>query len=792
VTGSVEQPLGTFRVAARTLLHLGAELISSDAVALYELVKNAFDAGSPSVAIDIVMRLPHEEWREFVAIVHALAPFDSTRLRELREEIVESVDWSIRSPDSKTVKSGLNRAATPTELVDALMPVNTISVSDTGEGMSFEKLTDAYLTVGTRSRLLQREVRKHDGKIGRPVLGEKGVGRLAAMRLGSRLYVESTTSGEPHWNLLEIDWEWFSHDKDVLLEDIPVAPTVGHPKRDREVSGTIIRIEGLTTNWTNATVEQMAAREFSRLTDPFERKARYPVHLRFNGELVPINRFNRTLLEQAHGSVEAHLVFDAQGEPRYWGRCHYQGRTKVFELVGAHLLSTGETHTLTLFDALGPFDMEAYWFNRRILTAVEGIGDRRIVQQLVRQWSGGLMVFRDGFRVMPYGSPDDDWLDLDRSALAAQGYKVNRAQLIGRVSIGSRTNPALMDQTNREGLRDSPEKHLLKALLRHALITEFRHFLTSVDREIRAAEPIDFDDLEERVEAEEQLFQTSLRRLIQLVPQTASSGDLVAKLNEASERLTGYMRQAKELAASYSAGRSELLNLAGIGLIVEILSHELNRGTQHALVMLRQTERVPLPDATAAALRTLEAQLESLQKRLSVLDPLSTTRRQRKESFDLLGLVRDTVAGHEPQFARHRISCHVVPVPEGLKRLPIKAVRGMIVQVLENLLANSTYWLKQQRLVDPLLRPQIRVEVDSAAGELRVSDNGPGIDPTMNEDVFRAFVTTKPAGEGKGLGLFISREIARYHGAELSLAPDAAGLHNALHTFVLSLEGMMA
>ena len=782
----------SFKVTARTLLHLGAELISSDAVALYELVKNSFDAGSPTVAIDIVMRLPHEDWLEFLARARSLNGDESAALDGLKAEIAESADWSVRTPDRDSIETTLKRASTPEELIDALIALNSISVVDTGEGMSFETLGDVYLTVGTRSRLLQREAMQRGDEVRRRVLGEKGVGRLAAMRLGSRLCVESTTARERHWNLLEIDWEWFSHDKEILLEKVPVAPKVGRRKGEGEVSGTTVRIDGLTTNWTKLAVEQMAAREFTRLTDPFARDARYPIRLRFNGEGVPIHRFNRTLLDHAHATLEAHLVLDAQRGARLWGRCSYQGRTKAFELVGAHLLSAGQTQSLALFDSLGPFDMEAYWFNRRVLSAVEGIGDRRVVQQLVRQWSGGLMVFRDGFRVMPYGSADDDWLDLDRSALAAQGYKVNRAQVIGRVVIGSDTNPALMDQTNREGLRDSPEKRLLIALLRHALISEFRRFLTAVDREVRAAEPIDFDDLEERVEAEERLFQANLSRLVELVPRASASSDLIAKLKDASERLTGYMHQAKELAASYSAGRSELLNLAGIGLMVEILSHELNRGTQHALVTLRQTEQTHLPDRTAATLRTLEAQLETLQKRLSVLDPLSTSRRQRKEPFDLLGLVRDTVAGHDPQFARHRIQCRVVSVPEGLKRLNVRAVKGMIVQVLENLLANSTYWLKQQRLVDPLLKPVIRVEVDSLAGELRISDNGPGIDPSMQDDVFRAFVTTKPAGEGKGLGLFISREIARYHGAELHLATEPTGPHRTLHTFVLSLEGMAA
>ena len=62
-----------FRVAARTLLHLGAELISSDFVAVYELGKNAFDARSRRVEIDVRLRIRYERWRPLVDRVRALA-----------------------------------------------------------------------------------------------------------------------------------------------------------------------------------------------------------------------------------------------------------------------------------------------------------------------------------------------------------------------------------------------------------------------------------------------------------------------------------------------------------------------------------------------------------------------------------------------------------------------------------------------------------------------------------------------------------------------------------------------
>ena len=66
------------------------------------------------------------------------------------------------------------------------------------------------------------------------------------------------------------------------------------------------------------------------------------------------------------------------------------------------------------------------------------------------------MLFRDGFRINPYGGPEDDWLELDKRAFRSRGFKLNRQQVIGRVLIDYR-NTRLVEQTNREGLTDTPE-----------------------------------------------------------------------------------------------------------------------------------------------------------------------------------------------------------------------------------------------------------------------------------------------------------------------------------------------
>lgn len=119
----------------------------------------------------------------------------------------------------------------------------------------------------------------------------------------------------------------------------------------------------------------------------------------------------------------------------------------------------------------------------------------------------------------------------------------------------------------------------------------------------------------------------------------------------------------------------------------------------------------------------------------------------------------------------------------------MRAVKGMLFQILENLLANSFYWLKHQVIIDNNFEPKITISLDEANQTISVTDNGPGVEPERSEEIFKPFVTSKPPGEGNGLGLFIARELAEYHDWSLVLMPESVSREGALNTFELALSG---
>ena len=105
----------SFRVAARTLLQLGAELISSDGIAFFELVKNAFDASSPRADIDVVIRLDHDVYetqRQFVSLCRtgqlkreALGEAGN----ECKDAIISALDYS--APNVTTLEKEIRDAS---------------------------------------------------------------------------------------------------------------------------------------------------------------------------------------------------------------------------------------------------------------------------------------------------------------------------------------------------------------------------------------------------------------------------------------------------------------------------------------------------------------------------------------------------------------------------------------------------------------------------------------------------------------------------------------------------------
>jgi signal transduction histidine kinase len=112
------------------------------------------------------------------------------------------------------------------------------------------------------------------------------------------------------------------------------------------------------------------------------------------------------------------------------------------------------------------------------------------------------------------------------------------------------------------------------------------------------------------------------------------------------------------------------------------------------------------------------------------------------------------------------------------------------VQILENLISNSIYWLDVERRDHQSFAPEIRVELLSSPPRLRFTDNGPGIPASRAESVFEPFFSTKSllATRLQGLGLYIARQTAEMLGGALGLVDEGNVREGRFNTFELELK----
>lgn len=794
-----------FRITARTVLELGSELISSDIIAFYELIKNAFDAKSKTGA-DIYFSIVLRRNAYLHIRTHAVSAISPNSTAAERRKIEQSILPELISQVSRALDVGAGavsvqkfQAAVATakniaefidKLDDAYRALNTIEVVDTGSGMSFQDLIKNYLTIGTpsRKREVDRVIAAGDRKV--PFLGEKGIGRLSVMRLGDHLHLETARTEDDFLNILDVDWKLFN-DIEAMVEDISVEPYRGGKKESSSWSGTRLRIGDLSEDWTEKRVRDLADYDFARLTDPFVDPKRRPrVSLNWNGNRIAIPWMDRTLIDHAHAVFKGQYVTDGD-EPELRVRMEafnlgfkhpheVDAVTLTFPDLEGLLSGTSQELPLSALASVGPFEFEAYWYNRRYLAGIDTIGNQRAVRDLQRKWAG-ILLFRDGFRVFPYGDDEDDWLGLDRRALGRPGYVLNKAQFVGHVQITRAGNPELVDQTNREGLRATPEQKVFVAVLQHVVREMLWDFFRDVDRRHKKL-PLDLGDVKAEINSLETRAKTALSKVRKFIPKDEI--EVVDDLQHAFNEFKDLSTRAQQRIEEVEADSRQMVQMAGVGLMVEVVAHELARAAESALEALEGLRGKDMPVDVKARLETLRAEMKNVSKRLRVLDQLSVSGRQRSEVFDLGELVEDLKEGHTAQFKRHGIILNIVKPPEPLR---VRLVKGMVIQILENLLSNSIYWMQIRSARESRFIPTISVRIETNPPSIYFSDNGRGIAMDHQERIFRPFWSLKEKSKRRGLGLFIARENATYLGGQLNLSEKTDPRTGRLHEFILEL-----
>lgn len=392
----------SFRPKARLIKTIGEELISNDNVAITELVKNSYDAGSCIVDITFEGTVKEKE----VAIKN----------NSSRPEIIKYIE-----------KTGA-----------------IISIYDEGEGMDFHTIETAWMEPATNFKK-----KKDSPNPKRKFSGEKGIGRFASAKLSQKLELITRKSGENEI-VVVFDWNAFS-DEDSYLEDVKVDWEIREPKEIAN-SGTLLRLTGLNEDWDEDKIRDLRI-ALSRLLNPIVPTEDFLISINlpksFNDSLSGIIHRPDTL-NRPNYSIKGSI--SANGDPL--SIVFYSKKVGEEERIPIEAFSLPKGRSYSA----GPFSFEfKIWDRDSESLGVLADETKSIVRNVKKDLDDlcGISIYRDNIRVLPYGNQNNDWVRLDLRRVNNPTLRLSNNQIVGYVSIGLSTNPELKDQSNREGIVES-------------------------------------------------------------------------------------------------------------------------------------------------------------------------------------------------------------------------------------------------------------------------------------------------------------------------------------------------
>ncbi|MFB0520606.1 MAG: ATP-binding protein [Desulfatiglandales bacterium] len=676
-----------FRPRARLLVLLGEQLITNEVIAVVELVKNAYDA------------------------------------------------------DARKVEVLLDNLAEPSK--------GQIVVEDDGTGMSLDTILNVWLEPATEFRKRQREGRKRTARFGRLPLGEKGVGRFAAHKLGDLVEVVTKEETGSHETVVRVNWREF--EKDEYLDRIPIAWSTRDPEVFRgKAHGTKITIRDLRKQWTATMVERLHVK-LQALNSPFMDRTDFVVTVRapeFTERLAKLPELSE-ILEKRVYSLEGEV--DKDGILRY----SYSFFNPVFPLLKREARDIVEdVRNPKEFEGkrkpyCGSFRVKSYVWDLDPATLGETI-QRAYYNNYVKPHTG-IRIYRDSFRVWPYGEEDDDSFGLDLRRVNNPTQCLSRNQIIGIVEISGVENPEMRDKTDREGMIFNREYEDFKELVIGCL---------SVLEVERRKDKNRVDALREKRKPEDEVH----RAIGAMKDKMEKKGHLEVYREDVTRIESAYEQRVKDIL-------EPLYVSAGLGIAYTIPVHEIVRNIGDMEKLLDTV--IDDLRKTGAGNGTVE-RLRRVLQTTDVVDDLvrgvgKLTRKGRPEVIPLESVAKDALDITKLRLAKDNIGVEILE----MEKVKVKGIRNMLITAVLNLLDNSSYWLLRRESGRKII-----IQIDHGGDSrprILVSDNGPGIkdDPAL---LVQPFFTRKP--DGSGLGLYIVDRIMKAHEGEVQFLfkEDEAGL----------------
>ncbi len=653
-------------------------------------------------------------------------------------------------------------------------------IQDDGVGMDALTIKSSWMRLSTDAKIKSPISTRY----GRKRAGKKGIGRFAVQRLGKELILETEIKGEKTGIRVRFDWDQkFKSGTDIGT----IWNEIEYYKKEEKSHGTRLIINTLRDKWKENVIERVWKSVL--LLQPPHKIATSKNKKTYEGKKYRADPGFRVIIngitsEEQENKFSIKNSFLNQSAAIITGTIDDKGRAK-FRVVSKKL-NLDETHKSdNIYSLAGKTKLQTSYFiySPELMTGISV----KAAAEMGHKY-GGMRVYRDGFRVLPYGEQQDDWLllayDTGRRNLLVPA---NNQNFFGHLEVNEEDNPLLNETSSREGFIENEAFFELRDFSRECLEWAALKVAWARDRKQTASQKgFKSKKRKEKKTTVQEIIEDLDKQLSFFSDrgQDKKSHEAFKEVKEAfedvKEKIITFGKEKEDEKEESLKYESMLRILASLGISLSIFSHEIKGafdGVHTNIALLRKAIPDIKPNDIQKKIGERSTNVSKLIDKVFDLGGYISKLISRTNSRALKNVsLTNVIDGFSNQFGdymqNYGIKFSVKVDPPGLRTCKIH--RSEIDSVLFNFLTNAIKSLEASKQKER----KINIEAYEEKGDvvLKFEDNGGGVDVGIQDKIFDAFFTTADqnkdeiAGIGTGLGLKIVSDIASSYGGNVRLA----------------------